>query len=190
MTIDDQIADLIRREGDYSNRSADLGGPTRWGITQAVARAHGYMGDMRALPIATAAQIYRTDYWAVPHFDVVASIAPRVAGKLFDIAVNCGPGTAGILLQRALNVLFGSALKLDGRLTPDGASQTTLKAYLAQRPGDEDEMVLLELIACFQGERYAAIVERNPGQRANVYGWVRARVDFGLDAITPPHLAA
>jgi lysozyme family protein len=29
---------------------ADIGGPTRWGITQAVARRHGYTGEMHALP--------------------------------------------------------------------------------------------------------------------------------------------
>lgn len=188
MTIEDQIAGLIRREGDYSDRAADLGGPTRWGITQAVARAHGYTGDMRELPQTVAAQIYRADYWTTPHFDLVGGQAPRVGAKLFDMAANCGPGTAAMLLQRALNVLHGSALKLDGRLTPGGATLTTLEGYLAKRPGDEDEMVLLELIACFQGERYAEIVERNPSQRANIYGWIRARVDFGLDAVVPPHL--
>lgn len=189
MGIDQQVADLIGREGGYTNRSADLGGPTRYGITQAVARAHGYAGDMAVLPLATAAAIYKSDYWTLPHFDLVAAQSPAVAAKLFDIGVNCGVATAGMLLQRALNVLFGSQLKVDGVISPGGASLVTLQSYLAARAGNDDDLVLVELIACFQGERYAELVERNPSQRANIYGWIRARVGFGLDLAVPQHLA-
>ena len=41
---------LIEREGGYVYHPADKGGPTRFGITQDVARAQGYHGDMRDLP--------------------------------------------------------------------------------------------------------------------------------------------
>ena len=46
MTIDTLIDGVIGREGGYSNHPADRGGPTRWGVTEAVARANGYRGDM------------------------------------------------------------------------------------------------------------------------------------------------
>ena len=46
--IDDLIDVLIAREGGFVDHPADKGGPTRWGITQAVARRHGYMGQMEA----------------------------------------------------------------------------------------------------------------------------------------------
>ena len=39
MTIDQLIDDVIAREGGYSDHPADRGGPTRWGITERVARA-------------------------------------------------------------------------------------------------------------------------------------------------------
>jgi lysozyme family protein len=42
----DLIDALIDREGGYVNHPADRGGPTRYGITEAVARAHGYAGAM------------------------------------------------------------------------------------------------------------------------------------------------
>jgi lysozyme family protein len=42
--IDQLIEEVIGREGGYSNHPADRGGATRWGITEAVARAHGYRG--------------------------------------------------------------------------------------------------------------------------------------------------
>src|SRR3546814_12924741 len=50
MDIDFLVEDVIAREGGYTAHPADKGGPTRWGITQAVARAHGYCGDMRQFP--------------------------------------------------------------------------------------------------------------------------------------------
>ena len=50
---------LIEREGGYVNHPADRGGPTCFGITEAVARAHGYRGAMRQLPRDEAVAIYR-----------------------------------------------------------------------------------------------------------------------------------
>ena len=40
------IEELIEREGGYVNHPRDKGGPTRFGITESVARAHGYSGAM------------------------------------------------------------------------------------------------------------------------------------------------
>jgi lysozyme family protein len=45
--IDRLIDKVIMLEGDFSDHPADRGGPTRWGVSEAVARAHGYAGDMR-----------------------------------------------------------------------------------------------------------------------------------------------
>ena len=59
MDIDQLLDELLEREGDYVNHPADRGGPTRYGITEAVARAHGYSGAMAELPREEAAAIYR-----------------------------------------------------------------------------------------------------------------------------------
>ena len=45
--IDQLVEALIDREGGYVNHPADRGGATCFGITEAVARAHGYGGAMR-----------------------------------------------------------------------------------------------------------------------------------------------
>ncbi|HEX5258441.1 MAG TPA: glycosyl hydrolase 108 family protein, partial [Sphingomicrobium sp.] len=50
MDVDTLIDGLIDREGGYADNPADKGGPTCFGITQAVARANGYCGPMRQLP--------------------------------------------------------------------------------------------------------------------------------------------
>jgi lysozyme family protein len=92
MTAIDTLLDgLLQREGGYVNNPADRGGPTNYGITEQVARAFGYAGDMRSLPRSTALEIYRRQYWAGPGFDQVALRYPALAAELFDTGVNMGP---------------------------------------------------------------------------------------------------
>jgi lysozyme family protein len=50
MTADQIIEGILGKEGGYVDHPSDKGGPTRWGITQTTARAHGYTGDMRTCP--------------------------------------------------------------------------------------------------------------------------------------------
>ena len=172
------IDDVIAREGGYSNHPADRGGPTNWGITQAVARDNGFVGDMRALPRATAVAIYRRIYWDQPGYAFVAEMAPSVAAELFDTAVNMGVGTATGFLQRALN-----ALNRNQRDYPDltldraiGARTLgALRAFRALR-GKAGEAVLLKAIEAMQGERYIALAENRPTNEAFLYGWLANRI--------------
>ncbi len=45
LNIEELIDALIEREGGYVNHPDDKGGPTCFGITEAVARAQGYRGS-------------------------------------------------------------------------------------------------------------------------------------------------
>ncbi|TKD51799.1 glycoside hydrolase family 108 protein [Sphingomonas baiyangensis] len=176
--IEGLIDEVIAREGGYSNHAADRGGATRWGVTQAVARANGYLGDMRHLPRDTAAAIYRRLYWQRPRFDAVADRAPCIAAELFDTGVNMGPGVATGFLQRALN-----ALNRNGRdyadIARDGAigprTLAALDAFLAAR-GERGETVLLKAIEALQGERYMSLAESRPANEAFLYGWLANRI--------------
>ena len=105
MKIDELLDALIDREGGYSNHPSDRGGPTKFGITEAVARAHGYSGAMRNLPREEAAVIYKRLYWIRPRFDEVAKRSEAIAAELFDTGVNMGPAVAATFLQRALSAL-------------------------------------------------------------------------------------
>jgi lysozyme family protein len=162
MDVEELIDELIEREGDYANHPADRGGPTRFGITEAVARAHGYRGSIAALPREEAEAIYRRLYWLRPRFDAVAERAPAVAAELFDTGANMGPAVAATFLQRAL-----TALNRNGKdypdLVPDGrvgqATLTALDAFLAVRGGDRGETVLLRALEALQGERYLRLAE-------------------------------
>ena len=132
MTIDHLIDAVIDREGGYSNHPADRGGPTKYGITQQVARTSGYPGDMRNFPRDQAKTIYRRLYWTRPAFDQIAPRAPKIAEELFDTGINMGPAVAATFLQRALNALNRGAtdypdMILDGRIGP--ATLTALESF-------------------------------------------------------------
>lgn len=178
MDIAQLIDEVIDREGGYSNHPADRGGATRWGITQDVARADDYTGDMRALPRVTAESIYRRLFWIAPKFSFVAEIAPKVAAELFDTGVNMGVSVAGQFLQRALNALNRNERDYPD-LTVDGAigarSLAALGAYCRVR-GPTGESVLLKAIEAMQGERYIMLAERRPANEAFLYGWLANRI--------------
>lgn len=170
---------LIEREGGYVNHPADKGGPTRYGITQDVARAQGYHGDMAKLPREEAVAIYRRLYWLRPRFDAVARRMPIIAAELFDTGVNMGPAVATTFLQRALNALNREQADY-ADLVPDGRiGAKTLNAideYRAVRGDGGGERVLLRALEALQGERYLRLAERRPANEAFLYGWLANRL--------------
>ena len=172
------IDDAIGREGGYVNHPADRGGATRWGITEAVARANGFRGDMRAFPREEAVTIYERIYWTRPGIDRIAALAPKIAGELFDTGINMGPSVAIAFLQRALNALNRSATDY-ADIVPgpriDDATVAALTAFIAKRaPGGEG--VLLKALEALQGERYLDLAERRPANEAFLYGWLANRI--------------
>lgn len=77
---------LVGNEGGFT---VDNGGATMWGVTEAVARRHGYTGDMRALPQSTAYAIAKTEYWQPWQLDNLPTWA---AFQILDFVYNGGPG--------------------------------------------------------------------------------------------------
>ena len=178
MDVDALIDEVIGREGGYSNHKADRGGATRWGVTEAVARAYGYRGDMRRFPREEAVAVYRRIYWLRPGFDRVAEHAPRLAAELFDTGGNMGPAIAAGFLQRALNALNRGAsdyadIPVDRRIGP--RSIDALQGFLSRR-GARGEEVLLKAVEALQGERYLALAEQRPANEAFLYGWLANRL--------------
>jgi len=131
MNFDQAFHTLLGHEGGFVDHPNDPGGATNWGVTERVARAHGYTGHMRDLPVDTAKAIYRKDYWdAVRAEELPAAIRYAV----FDAAVNSGPRQAIRWLQRAVGV------RDDGVIGPvtlgavRGANpEQVLRRMLAQR---------------------------------------------------------
>ncbi len=178
MDVTELIDTVIGREGGYSNHPSDRGGATRWGITEAVARAHGYRGDMRSFPRDMAVRLYERIYWSRPGFDRIGEPAPAIASELFDTGVNMGPAVAVSFLQRALNALNRGASDYPD-IVPgvriDDATVAALAIFLRKR-APHGEAVLMKALEALQGERYLDLAERRPANEAFLYGWLANRL--------------
>lgn len=86
-SFDAEFKRLVDREGGYVNHPQDPGGETMWGVTARVARAHGYTGAMRALPLSVARDIAKAMYWDPLGCDLYDH---RVAALMFDTLYNGG----------------------------------------------------------------------------------------------------
>lgn len=165
-------------EGGYADDPRDSGGKTRYGITEAKARAWGYEGDMRELPLDLAKQIYREDYWELIRLDQIADFDEEIALEMFDTAVNCGPATAVKFLQRMLN-LFNREQQEYGDIAVDGLvgrnTLVALAAYLGRRR-TLGAAVMVEALNALQGAYYAELAERRPKDEAFMFGWIANRV--------------
>ena len=178
MKIDQIIDGILVREGAYSDHPDDHGGPTAFGITEKVARANGFTGDMRELSMSFARDIYKRQYWLEPKFAAVSLLSDSIAEELADTGVNMGPATSARFLQRCLNVLNQQAklfpdLKVDGQIGP--TTLNSLGMFLKHR-GRSGEVTLLTALNCLQGARYIEIAETEPNNESFVFGWLRERV--------------
>lgn len=178
MSFGDTWAVTLGIENGYSDNPKDRGGPTKYGITEVVARAHGYTGDMRDLPLETAKTIAKAHYWDQLRLDDVSSVSPKIADELFDTGYNMGVGKAGEFLQRALNVLNRGATDYPD-LTVDGivgaVTVANFKTFIARR-STSGEIVMLKALNCLQGNRYIEIAEKNASQEEFEFGWLANRI--------------
>lgn len=92
---------ILKHEGGYVDHPHDKGGKTNLGITEAVARKHGFTGDMRHLTREFAIEVYKVSYWDAVHAD---DFHFAVGFQLFDACVNHGQRNAITILQRAVGV--------------------------------------------------------------------------------------
>jgi len=99
MSIEDFIDKLIKRE--QQNDDAE----TKYGISKTTAKLYGFCGDISELPLETAKDIYRIQYWIDPAFDKIALIDDAIAEILLNYGVLIGQMTTTNTLRRVLNVL-------------------------------------------------------------------------------------
>ena len=165
-------------EGDFSDDPADSGGATKWGITESVARAFGYSGEMHNLPVSLARVIYQQNYWDLLKLNSISDLSEDIALEMFDTGVNCGIGFAGQSLQRSLTA-FNRNEKDYPDLVVDGLigrmTITALRAFLDKRRLD-GETVLLRALNGLQGAKYISLVEGRQKDEKYIYGWFLNRV--------------
>lgn len=105
MSFESALALTLSFEGGFVDDPRDPGGRTNKGITQRTytewLAKHGLVEalDVKDIPDADVAAIYRTEYWTRSRCDVLKE---PLATIMFDTAVNLGP-------NRAVGMLSDSA---------------------------------------------------------------------------------
>lgn len=171
------FARTVGLEGGYSNDPADSGGETMHGITVTVARAYGYEGAIREMPLAVAQHIYRQGYWLPMGCGDIAWCSPRLAAELFDGAVNCGVPTASRWLQRSLNALNNGGRRWPDVVEDGRIGQVTLSTlFAALKHPEGGEHVLLTALNVLQGAHYIDLVRARVKDEKFLRGWLLNRV--------------
>ena len=169
------IGAVLGLEGGYVNNPRDPGGATNHGVTEAVARNHGYAGHMRDLPKEKAVEIYYKDYIDKPGYTWVVDRNPALGQKLVDIGVNAGTGRASRWFQTGLNAYNRDGkdypdLMVDGLLGP-----ATFNAYsaLARVRGETKACeLMLKALEAQQGYHYLSLTK----MEAFTVGWMDHRI--------------
>jgi lysozyme family protein len=179
MTLDQMIEGILVREGGYVDHPSDPGRATKYGITQKVARAHGYAGPMREFPITLAREIYRREYIEKPGLLGVAEIDPLVAEEVIDSGVNAGPKRAGLWFQQALNALNRRGMDYadigeDGTIGP--ATLDAFRALRRRRGEVRARQLMLKALNGLQFRHYFSLVQGNARFEDFMAGWLENRI--------------
>jgi lysozyme family protein len=110
MTFYDALAFVLRHEGGYVNHPGDKGGETNYGVTRKTARAHGYRGSMKYIPMEVVRTVYREGFWDKCRCEELPRHPLRLV--VFDAAVHAGPGRAIRWAQSAVGA------EVDGVIGP------------------------------------------------------------------------
>lgn len=167
------IGAVLLVEGGFVDHPNDPGGATNFGITERVAREHGFEGNMRNLPRQKAIDIYAQSYIDNPGFLPLVKIDPVVAEEVIDTAVNMGPRRPSRYFQRAVNQVCNTRLKDDGRI-----GRITVKAWSDCRAnlGAPACVAMLDSLDVQQEREYDRLVRRNPKLRVFRRGWQNHRI--------------
>lgn len=179
MTIKQKIINhTMGLEGGEVNHPDDSGGHTKYGVTEALARATGYQGSMADLSYTTAFFILDNEFWQPLKLDNIVLQSQLIATELFDSSVNCSPKQAATWLQVALNA-FNKKATLYPDLITDGilGSKTlsALSTYLQER-GRYGEVVMNRALNAQQGQFYLDLTQRREKDESFVFGWFKHRV--------------
>jgi lysozyme family protein len=159
--------EVIVVEGGYSNDPYDSGGKTMYGITESVAKSYGYKGEMKNLPLSTAKDIYKKNYWR-SEFD---TLSEDIALFLFDMNVNHGYKGMSTILQRSINLLITDDSKV---IAEDGyAGKITYS-----KAKELNATRLYTVLNAVRAKYYVDLCLNKSTQKKFIYGWLKNRVKW------------
>jgi len=152
---------ILPVEGGYSNRKADRGGPTNYGIRQRTYDAwltkHRHpIRHVKYIEMWEVRSIYEGEYWEPVKCRLLGSPMDLV---MFDSAIQHGPGLAAMMLQEAVGAVQ------DGKIGPK--TLTALAAREQQLGRRETIQAIMKIREAF----YAQIIANDPTQEENKRGW-------------------
>lgn len=178
------ISKTLETEGYYVNDPSDSGGETYCGIARnsnpnwkgwKIVDAHKPLKWNQKIQDSELEQlvieIYDTKYYQPIKADRIDSDMIRT--HLYDMGVNAGTGAAVKLLQKAINMVYGISIAVDGAIGNITLTYTNNKAKLN------------ELVNEFINQRrlyYQDLVKRNPTNQKFLKGWLN-RVDITTEFV-------
>jgi lysozyme family protein len=188
MSFDDELKNLLEREGFYSNRISDRGGETIFGISRRrwpgwegwkIVDDHRIMKMLDSLKtsssfIADVRSFYLNNFW-IP---CGAEVAPAQVGTLlWDAAVQHGVESSVIFLQQSLNVLNDLGKRWKDLVEDGDFGPETQKAL--QKGWKSYKLDLIWTMFVVRCAFYLSLTRRDVTQEANWRGWmIRARKLF------------
>lgn len=168
------FAETLSHEGGFVNHPLDPGGMTNLGVTRKTWAAwtgrkvsEVSEAEMRSLTPERVVTVYHQNYWQAVRGDDL----PRgVNMMVFDIAVNSGPKRAILMLQKGINSLKGSRVKVavDGAIGP--------KTIAAARSADS-----VDLIKAIANSRLWFYIDLSTFKTFGK-GWMVRLLDVAVDA--------
>lgn len=173
------VAGIIAVEGGYVNHPHDGGGATKYGITEKVARANGYTGQIIDLPRDLAEQIYERQYITAPSFDLILDRMQPVGEELVDSGVNVGTRRASCWLQESLNNLNRAEqdfrnIRVDCKIGP--RTVAAINRLVDKRGEQVSCELLVKALDGKQMAHYTNLAERSYKYQSFYVGWVTHRV--------------
>jgi lysozyme family protein len=170
---------IFAHEGGYVNDPNDPGGATNWGCTEAVARANGYTGAMRAMPRQTCLDILRKQYIEKPGFMPIVEREPVLAYEIIDTGVNAGPGRASVWFQASLNVFSRGGrdyapIPVDGAVGP--ATIRAFDALRAKRGPKRACELMVKSADAYQAAHYQKLCTGSQALSSFCIGWFDNRI--------------
>lgn len=172
------IATVVSIEGEYVNNPNDSGGATNFGITEYLARSHGFTGHMSELTKEQAIKILDDEFWQPLKLDHIMSLDLNLTYKLFDASVNCGPQLVAGWFQRILNALnnkqqYYKDIGVDGRI---GNQTLAALGLFYNKRSAKGTHVIIKLLNALQGCYYLTLCERREKDETFLFGWIENRL--------------
>jgi lysozyme family protein len=141
-------------KGKVTNHPNDHGGPTKWGLTDRLARK--YKLNLLTVTKEQVEEVFVKEFWRWDHLN-----HDNVVMLLFDWAVMSGPKAAVVTLQLALQSI-GVELEVDGVMGP-------ITRYAANSSNPD----VLEAAMRIEREKWLrSLTKKDPTQQVFLNGWL------------------